>query len=112
MEANVIICKCRNGNMFGWRVEKRGGDWVRTWAFPISPESARREGYDAVSINGSFDAVDDYPGCPYCGGGGFFVCSCGKINCWNGQTNATCTWCGKNCSIRVAENFNLTGGGH
>jgi hypothetical protein len=80
MQANVILCKCDNKHTFGIRVEKRGGDWVSTWAFKIDEAKAESEGYGKDKITGSFKPVDKYPGCPYCGGMRLNFCKCGGIN--------------------------------
>ncbi len=113
MEANILLAKCpRSHSTFGMRVEKRGGDWVRTWAFKIKEESAVKEGFDKTKIEGSFDAVDEYPGCPYCGSYGFIVCGrCGKISCYSGDgRTAECEWCGNRSEITLAETLTADSG--
>jgi len=114
MEANIILSKCSvHNNTFGIRVEKRGNDWFRTWAFKINDENARREGYDKTSITGSFTATPDYPGCPYCGEKRNFIrCNCGKMSCWKeGQKTGACHWCGIVIeNIITRESFNFSGG--
>lgn len=114
VKANVILAKCRTDRqMYGIRVEERGGDWIRTWAFPIKEELAVQEGFDKVNINGSFTATEDYPGCPYCGTRNFFVCGrCGKLNCWSGEEFTTCRWCGNSAETRSADTLTVTGGGY
>lgn len=119
MQANVILCKCDHKHTFGIRVEKRGGDWVRTWAFKIDEDKAKNEGYDRVEINGSFDPVDGYPGCPYCGEIGLVCCSCGKWNCASslsepdrhGNEQFTCNWCGETGSVESVDIITGQGGG-
>ncbi|GHT52163.1 hypothetical protein FACS1894106_0260 [Spirochaetia bacterium] len=110
MEANVILCKCSRNHTFGMRVEKRGHDWVRTWAFKIDEARAKHEGYDTVQINGSLDAAEGYPGCPYCGETGFALCHCGKMNCSSGfdGNELTCNWCGATSTYSTADNFNVS----
>jgi len=119
MQANVILCKCDHKHTFAIRVEKRGNDWVRTWAFKIDEARAKSEGYDKIKITGSFDAVDKYPGCPYCGDMGFAVCSCGGFNCESGKSapidadgtvELTCNWCGETSYYVLGEKFDATGG--
>ena len=49
MAANVLLAKCNAQNKtYGIRVEKRGNDWVSTWAFPIDESKAKREGFEVV----------------------------------------------------------------
>ena len=95
MEASVILSKCSVQNqLFGIRVEKRNDDWVRTWTFKIDASKAKREGFDKTVITGSFYATPEYPGCPYCGNGNSFFCSCGKVSCCAPKIESiTCHWC-------------------
>ena len=96
MEASVVLCKCHQVHKtYGVRFEKRNGIWVYNWAFPIKETAAKREGYDKCVIKGQILPTEDYPGCPYCGGMSFVICSCGKLNC-NTQRGSqfTCEWCG------------------
>jgi hypothetical protein len=97
------------------RTEKRGNDWVRTWAFPIDEHNAKNEGFAANKVSGSMNSVDDYPGCPHCKANGFVHCNCGKISCWSGNSESkkhTCPWCGESYEVNIAENFDLKGGGY
>ena len=83
MAASVILAKCgTNNRTYGIRVEKRGNDWVSTWAFPIDDGKAKREGFDKTKIKGAFTPVDGYPGCPYCGSNELAQCGCGKMFCY------------------------------
>ncbi|MDR2495173.1 MAG: hypothetical protein LBD24_08125 [Spirochaetaceae bacterium] len=116
IEAQVILCKCAKQHTFGIRVEKRGGDWYRTWAFKIDEKRAKREGFDRLNIQGSMNIDEAYPGCPYCGSKGFFQCECGKINCFkeneaDNQWDVTCNWCGRRLTVQVASSFNMKAGG-
>jgi hypothetical protein len=118
MEANVLLCKCGKKHTFGIRVEKRGGDWVRTWAYKIDEERAKREGFDTVNISGSFNAAPEYPGCPYCGEKGFACCHCGKLNCQSGLKNngggiwtLTCNWCGAEDVYTFINKVDVSAGG-
>jgi hypothetical protein len=94
-EAQIILSKCcRHNKTFGVRVEKRDNDWVRTWAFRISEASAMREGFDRTKITGSLYAFSEFPGCPYCGDRGLFLCACGKASCFDGKSRSVfCHWC-------------------
>ena len=57
---------------------------------------AKREGYDKSQISGSFAMEPAFPGCPHCQGRGFVKCGCGKVACWNGESQTvTCPWCGQ-----------------
>jgi len=114
MAANVMMAKCaKSGQSYGVRVEKRGNDWVSTWAFPISDKKAKNEGYDKVSIVGSLDGVDEFPGCPYCGSDGFFQCRCGKMTCYKDQKSLKCPWCGNNITeIVTVEKLSVKADGY
>jgi hypothetical protein len=116
LNASVVLARCpKTKKLYGMRAEQRGKDWVRTWAFPIDEQNAKNEGFTANKVSGSLNAVDDYPGCPYCGNSGFVLCSCGKIGCWVGGNEAntyTCPWCGQTCGVETADNFDVKGGGY
>lgn len=95
--ATVVLCRCPEGRKtFGVRFEKTGNRrWKYTWAFPIQDASAKREGYDAVTVDGNIEADPNYPGCPYCKKSNFIICSCGKLNCfWGVGKQYSCGWCG------------------
>ena len=111
MKACVIIAKCYCNREYGIRIEKRGNDWVRTWAFPLSPEMKKNEHYtEDMNISGSLDSIEGYPGCPYCKTTGFFVCSCNHVNCWDGRPEAKCNWCGCDTHIKIEERFDVNAG--
>jgi hypothetical protein len=104
LNAKVILARCsKTRQTFGIRIEERGGDWVRTWAFPVDEYKARHEGFDAETVSGSMNAAPGYPGCPHCGSKGFsHDTNCGKLSCsgggidkGNGARERTCPWCGK-----------------
>ena len=113
-EASVILVKCSSGDRtFGIRIEKRGNDWVRTWAFKIDEAKAAREGFDKTRITGSFATDPKYPGCPYCGEKfGLLLCACGKIICWNqNRKSEKCHWCGMLIrGTAVTESFDVSAG--
>lgn len=114
MEAMVVLQKCAiTHKLAGVRVEKREGDWFRTWAFNISESSAKHEGFDKNTIHGSFQIDPEYPGCPHCGVLSFFQCNvCGKLNCHNGAVGqeVTCSWCGNTAVTISADSFNINSG--
>ena len=121
LNAKVIMAKCsKTKKAFGIRIEERGGDWVRTWAFPLDERKAKHEGYDANTVSGSMTAVEGYPGCPHCGYGGFSHDStgCGKVFCGGGgiergeYTELTCPWCGKTDNYVAAATLTVSGGGY
>lgn len=113
-EATVAICKCKETHKsFGVRFETVGqGHWKYTWAFPIKEAAAKREGYDATTIDGFIEPDIDYPGCPYCHSCYFVVCQCGKLNCnvSNGH-DFTCEWCGFTGTLTVYEGGGIKSGG-
>ncbi|MDR2783642.1 MAG: hypothetical protein LBB48_07390 [Treponema sp.] len=118
LNAKVIMAKCSSTNKaFGIRIEQRGRDWVRTWAFPIDERKAKREGFDANTVSGSMDADDEYPGCPHCGSDGFVQCGCEKIGCAGGvrdhgdHADYTCPWCGEDIELEDVSSFDVKGGG-
>ncbi|MCL2086119.1 MAG: VWA domain-containing protein [Oscillospiraceae bacterium] len=64
----VGIAKCPNTKkIYGVRVEERRSKWYATWAFPIKPETARREGYVENDFPSDLKYDSKFPGCPYCG---------------------------------------------
>jgi len=68
MNASVVLSKCPRSNaLYGMRIEERYNDWVRTWAFKISEQKAKHEGYEKTKKSGSLSPTPEYPGCPYCG---------------------------------------------
>jgi hypothetical protein len=119
LNAKVIMAKCSStGKAFGIRIEQRGGDWVRTWAFPLDEGKAKHEGFDANTVSGSLNAVAGYPGCPHCGDGSFVQCGCKKIGCGGGirhygdHADYTCPWCGSAGTLGAAESLTVSGGGY
>jgi hypothetical protein len=82
---------------YGVRLECQDANhWVATWSFAIKEDVARREGYEKTQMSGSFGTRSDWPGCPFCSAKGFFRCTCGKLACWNGETDASvCPSCGQ-----------------
>lgn len=97
---------------YSMRLEKTGHDrWLTTWAFPIKESSAKREGYDKVQVKGDISFADDYPGCPYCGGHGLTLCSCGHLSCTILRNNIfTCEWCGTQGQIGDYSGETITAG--
>jgi hypothetical protein len=113
VEAQIFVSRCgTSGKLFATRVERQGNDWIRTWAFPISEEVAKNEGFDQVTLSGNFPCTDDFPGCPYCGSVGFVHCgACGKITCDDGKSEIfTCQWCKNSGKLTLVDSMSLTGG--
>lgn len=97
----VVTGRCsQDGGTFGIRFEGvRRKSWLATWAFPIRPGGAAREGY-GQSIAGSFEFAEKFPGCPQCGRTSFVKCRCGQLSCWDGTTRrVTCPSCGRRAGI-------------
>jgi hypothetical protein len=117
LNASVILARCaKTKKLYGMRAEQRGNDWVRTWAFPIDEQKAKREGFTDNKISGSLQEVDDYPGCPYCGAMESFIDNsphCGKMSCWSGETKKhTCPWCGQTYGVQRIDKVDVSGGGY
>ena len=112
MTAVIALSKCsQTKKMYGIRFERTGRDWKYTWAFPIQEKTALNEDYDKTRITGDLIQGEEYPVCPHCGAKGFFYCSCGKLNCWNGESRiATCNWCGATGELQDGiDSINITG---
>lgn len=98
MQPNVVIVmsRCnRDKGSFGIRLEEvTHNRWVADWVFAIKEEIAKKEGYTQREVAGTFALHNTYPGCPYCHAKSIFRCSCGKVNCWDGETHLVpCAWC-------------------
>lgn len=67
IKALVGVAKCPNTNkLYGVRVDTTNKQWIATWAFPIIPEVAKREGYTENQFPPDIAYAKGYPGCPYC----------------------------------------------
>ena len=113
MKASVTLAKCpRSKDLYGMRIEERENDWVRTWAFKISEQKAKHEGYESEKKSGSMQPTPEYPGCPYCGAMGIAQCSCGKLFCWRSETGtAVCPWCGQKEEYHAVKSIEVEGKG-
>lgn len=112
MTAVVAMSKCsRTKKAFGIRFEKTGRNWTYTWAFPIQEKTAAHENYDKTQISGNLIEGENYPGCPHCKARGFFYCNCGKLNCWDCESQVvTCSWCGNTGTLEGRiDSINITG---
>ena len=95
---NVVVVPAwcqQTRRLFGVRMEEKSpSHWEGTWAFAMKDKAAAREGYDKTELRGSFELGAAYPGCPHCKSDSLFKCDCGKVTCWDGQTErVTCGWC-------------------
>jgi len=109
----IVVGRCqRTRQGFGIRLaETDPGCWSGDWAFALSEQAARKEGYDRTEIRGQFLIADTYPGCPHCGTGAIFQCSCGKVACWDGESRKVkCPWCGQTVKLSGAINRLSAGG--
>lgn len=114
IEAQVALAKCREGKkIYGVRFEKTSLGWKYNWAFKLSDNRVKQENYANTQIKGNIYIDPEYPGCPYCGVKGFFICmSCGKLNCNNIKEKiVTCEWCGAKGELTTYEGggFNSSG---
>ena len=94
----IIMARCsKQKRGFGIRLERIGkNQYVANWAFSIKEASAKREGYDSMTVKGAFATDTAYPGCPHCGAISIVKCGCNKVGCWDGESKfVTCPWCGK-----------------
>ena len=114
--AVVIPAYChKNGALFGIRTERlRPRHWVQTWTFRLSAAPAEREHYTDNKVDGTIDMAAEYPGCPYCGNMGWYVCpKCDRIICHDGSNTGQCPLCGcKISSFVEGDNWNLNGTEH
>jgi hypothetical protein len=102
LTATVVLARCsKTKKLFGMRCEKRGRDWVRTWAFKINERKAKNEKFEENQVIFGEDAIDPgYPGCPYCADVGVSSCDCGHISCTGEMIDCgdhgemDCPWCG------------------
>jgi hypothetical protein len=111
---NIVISTVRCAKTAKWaaiRFERAGDSvWTATWCFAIKESSAKREGYETTKMDGRFGMSPEFPGCPECGAKQFFLCSCGKLACWNGEERrVTCPWCRQSGEL-AGEITSISGG--
>ncbi len=96
-EKGIVVARCsQSGRDFGIRFEEqKRGRWTANWAFPHKETPSRkRTDYGRGEITGVFEFDAAYPGCPHCDAPSIFQCVCGKVACWDGNSQAvTCPWC-------------------
>lgn len=112
----VVQATCyRSRKPWGITIEKKGSECEFQWAFKISEEKIRHEGFDKNSFHGRVVFGPDYPGCPHCGAGGFYQCGgCRGIICMPDDIGsvATCPRCGYKAGFNEGGDFDLKGGGY
>src|SRR3990170_2945855 len=94
----IVMARCMISKAdFGVRFEVMNDVWTGTWAFPISSDLARREGYDRRQIEGKFALSPSYPRCPHCERPGLFKCgNCSGVACWHPEkSEVSCPWCSR-----------------
>jgi hypothetical protein len=68
-------------------LKSSNGTWEAKKVFKLS-ESRAQKGYGSNTIKGPLFISADYPGCPYCGNGSFFLCNgCRTLNCQGSATS-------------------------
>ena len=119
LNAKILIARCsKNTKMFGIRIEQRGREWNRTWAFPIEEDKAQKEGFEATTISSSLVADPEYPGCPHCESLDLVQCPCGKMGCYGGvvrnkkKNEYLCPWCKNKCYVEFVDRISVSGGGY
>lgn len=112
-EEMVIMAVCqKTSRPFGITARKVERDFVFQWAFKLSAESAKREGFDRNKVSGNIFNADEFPGCPHCGAQTWFQCGrCGKFVCMDGEQKIVrCPACGNEAEVVVSDSFDLSGG--
>jgi len=113
MKASVTLAKCPSSkDLYGMQIEERENYYVRTWAFKISGQKAKHEGYEKTKKSGSMKPILEYPGCPYCGAMYIAQCSCCNLFCWRNETStAVCPWCGQKGEYYTVKSIEVEGKG-
>lgn len=107
----IVLSRCqKHGAEFGIRFEKIADNWTADWAFLLKAGTSKREGYGETRLTGSFGFSDKYPGCPGCSNSSAFLCSCGKVSCWDAVLRTViCPWCNNTVKLEGAINDLLAG---
>jgi hypothetical protein len=96
VEVSFVLARCSHGGQ-GFSIEFRRsgrGNWTATRAFEVSEQAAKRGGYEPAEISGTIEVSPAFSGCPHCRSVSFYLCSCGKVACWDGESRSvTCPWC-------------------
>jgi uncharacterized protein YegL len=82
-ESARVLAYCSADNIpFAIRFEKNNENiWEAQSAFKLSPKQSKTGYKNSNALSGSFSIGTNYPGCPSCGDGSFFLCNCGTVNC-------------------------------
>lgn len=106
------ICPLSHG-VYGVRLELRGNTWFRTWAFPMKPDTADREGFKSKTDLSNMGTDSTFQGCPYCKSKALIHCDgCGKIYCYKGEKKTTCPSCGSTGEVYQGGWNAIQGGGY
>lgn len=109
----VVAARCLyDKRLFGMSFrQKKVGEWLLYWAFPLSESTNANEGYDKTQLNGVINFDVGYPGCPYCKSNGYVVCgNCHHITCMgNNHPPFVCGWCGLSGNVNMGEIRDLSG---
>lgn len=83
-ESARVLAYCSvDSTPFAIRLERNNeGIWEAQNAFKLSPRQSKTGCKKSNALSGSFSIGANYPGCPSCRDGSFFLClSCGAVNC-------------------------------
>jgi hypothetical protein len=97
----IVRAKCSATKAaFGIRLDQAASSWVAAWAFPLNQGAAPEREHPTTRLNGQITCSDNYPGCPNCKAESFFLCGCGKVGCWDGESSTvTCPWCDQTAAV-------------
>lgn len=112
-EEMVIMGVCqRTKRPFGITARKEGRDYVFQWAFKVSTDTAKREGFETNKVSGNIFNAEEYPGCPHCNAQTWFQCGkCGKFVCMSTEQKVVrCPLCGNEGEVAISDKFDLSGG--
>lgn len=109
----VVMAWCQQSRKpFGITAEIRNREIDFKWAFKMSESTSSKEGFDRTRVSGNIFTTADYPGCPHCGAKSWYQCSNGHFVCMeSGKTGwVKCPKCGVEGELKIADNFDLSGG--
>lgn len=80
---------------YGVRLERRGSDWFKTWAFTLNPNS-HEDFQNSIPLGENGLGTDTgYNGCPFCQSPALIQCGdCSGIYCYHGESISVCPLCG------------------
>lgn len=109
----VVMGMCSHTKQpYGVTVEKHGSYCDLLWSFKIKADAAKREGFDKNSFKGRVEHDPNFPGCPYCGSQGWYIChNCGTMVCNDVvEGEVTCPKCGASGLLSYSDDISLKGG--